>query len=126
MARQKEQQIPAIEKYGARDRYATTLFYGGQAGSSSLRSGNSLSHGHARFTELRPQAVLSEAKTNGNENGRQDLVVLSRETRESPTTSSVPSPVQQVVDVNGDATGPTYSDDFRRTLDALLNGRTGF
>jgi hypothetical protein len=134
------------EQYQALDRYATNLFYG--AGPERPRDnwstgnfGATYSNGQARpvlgvsplpanrpVARVQPVNNGSPAARAGNENWSGDAVAFSIETEDLRNGSSQgaeavrPAMATSRPASRGNASGPTYSDDFRRTLDALLNG----
>lgn len=133
--RQREDKVQPIDKYGA------SVFYGAgpqQAPQSQFGSyGATYSNGQARPVVSPPSGApagvrpispnLVEAGGLRNENWRQDQIILSSETQEFHNGSSSSRPNQPSASLfnggRGDASGPEYSIEFRRTLDALLNGR---
>jgi hypothetical protein len=131
----KPQQAPAL------NRYAAHLFYSaGPEKPTRSRDAFSVtySNGHARpVTALLPadrtptSVVAGQRSANAsnprNQNSGQDQMALTREAVEARNGSSSwrapasPSPAHRV-SRREQATGPVYSDDFRRTLEALLGG----
>jgi hypothetical protein len=133
---QREDQVQAIDKY------ATSLFYGAGPERPNQRSTNSFgatyANGQARpvtpmmpmnrpVPKVEPVSSGTNATNLRNDNWRQDQIVLSRETQDLRSGSawsagnvafSKPAPSTG----REDAAGPRYSDEFRRTLDALLRG----
>lgn len=132
MARQREEHVQAIDKY------ATSLFYG--AGAIAERPLNGRNNNFAAtpnsgrpvvpvlprnqpVPKVEPIASGSNATNVRNENWRQDQIVLSNESGNQRTGHSGSSaPSITLSSGRGNASGPAYSGEFRRTLDALLLG----
>ncbi len=121
------------------DRYATSLFYGGQPERHDSRSafGATYSNGQARpVTAIAPttrpvaRPVASPAQPSiavpSNGGSFHDGVVFSLETRGlGNTSSSSPDRTSTFQSASrraerGNAVGPLYSNDFRNALDSLL------
>jgi hypothetical protein len=132
VARQREEHIQAI------DRYATSLFYGAGAERPLNGRNNNFAapptNGQARpvvpvlprnqpVPKVEPITSGSNATNVRNENWRQDQILLSNESgnqRNGHSGSSAPAITPG--SGRGNARGPAYSGEFRRTLDALLLG----
>lgn len=130
-AQQRERQ------YAGADRYATSLFYGGQPERHDSRSAftATYSNGQARPITSIVSPTLSHGRapsiastqpapcvlSNGSSSA--DRVVFSFETRNldtaRPFERTAPPRVSQPAG-RGDAGGPLYSDNFRFALDSLL------
>lgn len=132
--RQREDKVQPIDKYGA------SVFYGAGPQQPQQRQMGSYtatySNGQARpVMPLAPsgaapaqiQPISSYPSGNvRNENWSQDQIIFSSETQDLRNASAWSRPVATPaapVSGRGDANGPQYSEEFRRTLDALLNGR---
>ncbi len=120
-------------KFQAADRYATSLFYGGQPERHDSRSafGVTYSNGQARpvtsFAPAQRQVARPEAKQVQaaptlpiNSGNASDGVSFSLELRESHNGSSLHSPQAPREAGRGNSGGPLYSNDFRSALDSLL------
>ena len=129
-AQQRERQ------FAGADRYATSLFYGGQPERHDSRSafGATYSNGQARpvtsfapanrpvarpeTRQSQPQDVATVPFNSGNSS---DGVSFSLELRASHNTSSLHSTPQAPREAGrGNSGGPLYSNDFRSALDSLL------
>lgn len=121
-------------KFQAADRYATSLFYGGQPERHDSRSafGATYSNGQARPVTsfapanrpvARPEAPQPQAAPTVpfNSGNATDGVQFSVELRDSHNGSSLNSAPQAPREVGrGNSGGPLYSNDFRSALDSLL------
>jgi hypothetical protein len=131
--RQRENQVQPIDKYGA------GLFYGSgspqQAPLAANSYGATYSNGQARpvigpITARRPAQSAPDrvsAIQARNENGHHDRIVLSAESRDLRNGASWSAgsltPRASCQREQGGDQGPAYSDELRKALDALLNGR---
>ena len=133
--KQREDKVQPIDKYGA------SVFYG--AGPQQQQPNNfgsfgaTYSNGQARpvvpvtptsapVARVQPVSGNSNAGNVRNENWSQDQIIFSSETndtRNSSSWSSSAASLSAPSSGRGDTNGPEYSVEFRRTLDALLNGR---
>lgn len=130
MARQRENNVQTVEKYG------TGMFYGAGPEAPTARPQNSYgatyANGQARPTfapvthssapAARPLATPGLPSNVRNENFCHDQIVLSHETREVNEGASWASVTPTTSTARGNSSGPAYSSDFRSALDALLSG----